>query len=113
MSWRLKTRTPRDGAVRWWIGAAGVVAAAAAAAYWLDAELGASRRARAAAQAAAMSQGVGAALERRVRYVTLIASERMRGRSTQPPMRGAGESWPEEAPPDVDSESVSEAASAP
>ena len=112
MSWRFETRTPRGRAARWWIGAAGLVAAAAAAAYWLDPEQGDRRRVRTAERVTALAQALWASIDRRARRLSIAAASRARA-----PFKGrrAGaetESWPEEAPPDVDSEAAAPAPAA-
>jgi hypothetical protein len=96
MSWRLRARTDanhaRSGA-RWWMGATIVAAGALMGAYLLDPEHGHARRMR--------------VVERTGR---LVGRTRMRI-SHAMPFAGRSDAatgpaaWPDEAPPDVDSES--------
>jgi hypothetical protein len=85
MSWRLRTRTAprhRGSGARWWMGAALLAAGALAGAYLLDPIRGHDRRMRVVESTRHLGRGTGS-----------------RGGLTMP-----GD-WPEEAPPDVDSES--------
>ena len=85
MSWRLKTRTyprHRGSGARWWMGATFVAAGALVGAYFLDPVRGHERRARVGAKSR-----------------TLVRRNGRREEAFQ------SETWPEEAPPDVDSES--------
>ena len=85
MSWRLKTRTaPRHthSRARWWMGATLVAAGAFAGAYLLDPLSGHERRMRVVAR-----------------------TRRLMGRDGPRDAAAESETWPEEAPPDVDSES--------
>ncbi len=85
MSWRLRTRTyprHRGSAARWWMGATLVVAGAMAGAYLLDPLRGHERRMH---------------VVERTRHLV--------GSSGRPDRARELETWPDEAPPDVDSES--------
>lgn len=96
MSWRLNTRNapphPRAGA-RWWMGATIVAGGALAGAYLLDPVRGHDRRARIVESTRRLT---GKTRARISRVVTLTKGN---GGSRQPA------EWPQEAPPDVDSES--------
>ena len=109
MSWRFETRTPRTRAARWWIGVAGLVAAAAAAAYWLDPEQGDRRRLQTAERVTALGQALWASVDRRVRRLSLAVASRARVPFKSRRAGADTESWPEEAPPDVDSEAAAAA----
>lgn len=96
MSWRLKARTDpihvRSGA-RWWMGATIVAAGALVGAYLLDPDHGQARRTRVVE-----------------RTGHLVGRTRMRISHAMPFASQSEEAagpaaWPDEAPPDVDSES--------
>lgn len=87
MSWRLSTRSdPRPGrpGLRWWVSAGVMAAAAFVAAYFLDPQRGEARRSR---------------LVQRTR--ALVPGNPLRAGW---PDFGPSGGWPDEPPPDVDSE---------
>lgn len=96
MSWRLRTRKapphPR-AAVRWWAGATLVAAGALVGAYLLDPVRGQARRTRIAASTERLAGRTRARISRATPFMS-------RGEGSQQPA-----DWPEEPPPDVDSES--------
>ncbi len=96
MSWRLKTRTApghRRSALRWWMGATLVATGALVGAYLLDPERGHARRARVAESAGPLVRKTRSRISHEPPSVS-------RGKDVEQPA-----TWPEEAPPDVDSES--------
>lgn len=96
MSWRLKTRTDprrRRSGARWWMGATLVAAGALVGAYLLDPERGHGRRNRIAERTGHL---VGTTRRRISHQIPFVSQGEEAAES-------AG--WPEEAPPDVDSES--------
>lgn len=85
MSWRLAPRSyerPGRPGARWWVSATAMVALALAAAYLLDPENGRARRLRLTGRARS------------------LAPWKLAGRGAADTSGG----WPEEPPPDVDSE---------
>ncbi len=96
MSWRLKTRTyprHRRSAARWWMGATLVAAGALVGAYLLDPEHGHGRRTRIAERTGHLAGSTRRRISRQMPFVS-------QGEEARQPA-----AWPEEAPPDVDSES--------
>jgi hypothetical protein len=84
MSWRISTRAePRPGA-RWWVSAALMAVTAGVVAYFFDPQRGRARRIRFAQRARPL-----------VPAHLLHPGEQV---------AGASQGWPEEPPPDVDSE---------
>jgi BON domain len=91
MTWRFQTRTSRGPAARWWISAAGVAGAAAAAAYWLDPDRGNARRRRAADRTVHAARRVWRGTRREIRYLTLSTANRLRHRIVDgPPVAAEG-----------------------
>jgi hypothetical protein len=91
MSWRMKTRTDprhRHSGARWWLGATILATGAFAGAYLLDPLKGYDRRAR---------------LAKRLQVPGTAARNRAAAMAAK--AESESEDWPEEAPPDVDSES--------
>ena len=96
MSWRLTTRNapphPRAGA-RWWMGATIVAGGALVGAYLLDPARGHARRARIVESTRRLTGRT------RTRITRVVPFTKKSGKSHQPA------DWPQEPPPDVDSES--------
>ncbi|HUY73751.1 MAG TPA: hypothetical protein VMW11_04505 [Candidatus Dormibacteraeota bacterium] len=96
MSWRLHTRIapahPRSRA-RWWVGAMFVAAGAFVGAYLLDPVRGQARRSRIAERTEHLAGRARARISGAMPFLN-------QGEDAERPS-----TWPEEAPPDVDSES--------
>jgi hypothetical protein len=84
MSWRFSTRTQPRPAARWWVSAGIMAATAAVVAYFFDPQRGRARRIGFSQRARALVPGH-----------LPHAGE---------PDAGVSQGWPEEPPPDVDSE---------
>lgn len=84
MSWRISTRTEPRPAARWWVSAGLMAATAVVAAYFFDPQRGRARRLRFAQRARPLVPG----------HLLQAGG----------PDAGASTGWPEEPPPDVDSE---------
>lgn len=96
MSWRLNTRSapphPRARA-RWWMGATIVASGAVVGAYLLDPARGPARRARIVESTRRLTGRTRARISRVVPFM----------KESEGSQQAAG--WPQEPPPDVDSES--------
>jgi hypothetical protein len=97
MSWRFTLRSSRRGDLRWWISIAAIASLAAGMAYLLETREGRGRRIR-------ISQRTGVGAVKSFLHLPGTPAPNKTADLVASAEASSEERWPEEPPPDVDSE---------